>query len=114
MNLKPCPFCGGEALEIEHPPHKHVIATFMPDHPGSWTIECVECSVGMIAPTKDEVEGAWNRRADITIPRGYDPTIVAQGWDAYLNGDLDTANPYGGEKAQQWHYGWVEAANEVD
>lgn len=63
MNLKPCPFCGGEALGIDHPPHKHVIATFMPDHPGSYSVECVKCSVGLIAPTQEQAVMEWNKRA---------------------------------------------------
>lgn len=66
--LKPCPFCGAEALLTEHEPHDHspglVALTGIPaKHPGSWTIECVVCSCGMIHGTRDEVLNAWNRRA---------------------------------------------------
>ena len=71
MSLKPCPFCGGEALQIEHPPHKHHFVDW-PEHPGSWTIECVKCAVGMIANAKADVEAAWNLRASPSEAVGED------------------------------------------
>lgn len=61
--LKPCPFCAGEAFLHEIPPHKHLLATFMPDHKGSWVIECAGCGIGIINEGKDAVIEAWNRRA---------------------------------------------------
>ncbi|MDR5765002.1 Lar family restriction alleviation protein [Caballeronia sp. LZ028] len=66
--LKPCPFCGADAVLTEHEPHDHspglVALTGIPaKHPGSWTVECVACSCGMIHGTREEVEAAWNRRA---------------------------------------------------
>lgn len=63
-DLKPCPFCGAEPILIEHPAHSHstILKDIgMPDHPGSWTVEC--CDVGMIKDTRAEVVAAWNRRA---------------------------------------------------
>jgi hypothetical protein len=68
QELKPCPHCGAEAVLTEHEPHDHspglVALTGIPaKHPGSWTIECVACSCGMIYATREEVVAAWNRRA---------------------------------------------------
>lgn len=65
--LAACPFCGGEAILQEHEPHSHAggIAAFMPDYPGSFTIECccTNCNTGQIADTRAEVVAMWNRRA---------------------------------------------------
>ncbi|SAL10262.1 hypothetical protein AWB73_00084 [Caballeronia turbans] len=68
QELKPCPHCGAEAVLTEQEPHDHspglVALTGIPAmHPGSWTIECVACSCGMIYATREEVVAAWNRRA---------------------------------------------------
>ena len=60
--LKPCPFCGCEAIITEIPPHKHAFATFMPDYEGSATVECCLCGAALIKTTKDEAIKAWNRR----------------------------------------------------
>ncbi|MGS0976171.1 Lar family restriction alleviation protein [Burkholderia glumae] len=66
--LSDCPFCGSEPILTEHEPHEHsaalVALTGLPgQHPGSWTIECVACSCGMIHSTREEAISAWNRRA---------------------------------------------------
>jgi hypothetical protein len=69
--LKPCPFCGASSDRIiltEHEAHAHspmlqAMVPGIPDHPGSWTIECGGCNVGMIDDTRAEVVAAWNRRA---------------------------------------------------
>jgi hypothetical protein len=68
--LLPCPFCGAEAAIQEHEPHAHsVILKSMlpglPDHPGSFTIECMgaSCNTGQIADTREAVISMWNRRA---------------------------------------------------
>jgi len=61
-----CPFCGAEPLLQEHPPHKHSLKLGdfqMPDHPGSWTIECPACECGMISDKKGRLLAAWNKRA---------------------------------------------------
>lgn len=62
--LKPCPFCGGEAIINEIPPHTHVIATFMPDCKGMCFIECSQCSCGIGEDTKELAIERWNRRTD--------------------------------------------------
>lgn len=43
--LKPCPFCGGEAVIEIVEPHTHVLATFMPDYGGGFFIECQNAPV---------------------------------------------------------------------
>lgn len=53
--LKPCPFCGGEALVVEHP-FEPQITTF--------GVECSRCGC-MTQPNyiaKVGAIGAWNRR----------------------------------------------------
>lgn len=65
-SLMPCPFCGGTPMLVEHEAHTHsgALKSFLPDlpdHTGSWTIEC--CDVGMIKDTREDVITAWNRRA---------------------------------------------------
>lgn len=64
--LLPCPFCGQSPLLNEHPAHSHALQVGdwkMPDHPGSWTIECPACSCGMIDGDRAAVVAMWNRRA---------------------------------------------------
>lgn len=59
-----CPFCGETPILNHIEPHTHHLTfngqPLMPDHQGSWTIEC--CDVGMIKETREEVVAAWNRR----------------------------------------------------
>jgi Lar family restriction alleviation protein len=64
--LLPCPFCGQEPILQEQPAHTHTLATFMPDHLGSWTVECCDC--GMIKDTREAVIAAWNRRTPSVSP----------------------------------------------
>jgi Lar family restriction alleviation protein len=56
--LKPCPFCGGEAQEL-------TAFTLCPSN--TWHIvRCAECHVGngeFEHPTQVEARAAWNRRA---------------------------------------------------
>lgn len=62
--LLPCPFCAATPLMQEHEPHSHSIGLGLPDHPGSFTIECpTDGCCGMIASAKAEAVAAWNRRA---------------------------------------------------
>lgn len=50
--LKPCPFCGGEAK----------VQSFSHDR----TVYCTDCNarVQKFFPTREEAIEAWNRRAD--------------------------------------------------
>lgn len=71
---EPCPFCNADSDRIiltEHEAHTHsapLKAMGIPDHPGSWTIECGGCPAGMIESTRAEVVSAWNRRATQPAP----------------------------------------------
>ncbi|NDI85096.1 Lar family restriction alleviation protein [Undibacterium crateris] len=61
--LKPCPHCGKEPIINHIEPHRHSMQLGgfkMPDHPGSFTIEC--CG-GMIHDTLDAVTSMWNTRS---------------------------------------------------
>jgi Lar family restriction alleviation protein len=56
-DLKPCPFCGGEKVEIKGAYVRHAF------------IECCKCGIAMVAgESKAEAIAAWNRRADGWIP----------------------------------------------
>lgn len=61
--LKPCPFCGGEAVINTIEPHTHEFATFMPDYPGSTFVECTGCTCALSGDTEEKAIKAWNRRA---------------------------------------------------
>jgi hypothetical protein len=58
--LLTCPLCGGEVHLEEIEPHKHLNG-ILPDHPGSWFIEC-SCGVGIIGEDRQDVIDRWNRR----------------------------------------------------
>ena len=60
--LKPCPFCGGQAILTVIPPHKHKIATWMPDSSGGVFIECDKCTCTVAEDTIDQAVSTWNRR----------------------------------------------------
>lgn len=53
--LKPCPFCGGEAMFHDH----------MYDD-GRVGVECVECGIGLpaICTSYEKAAELWNRRVD--------------------------------------------------
>lgn len=55
IELKPCPFCGGEAVYMDS--HTN------PDRPQP-TIECIDCSCRMAELNKEFLIECWNRRAD--------------------------------------------------
>ena len=64
--LKPCPFCGGEAVLGELP-----AITFRPDDDGSdpstWFVYCSKCEGGLPPGyVREEAIAAWNTRADAT------------------------------------------------
>lgn len=60
-DLQPCPFCGEPACEQAHE-HTHIYMGFMPEHGGSYTVECTACSAGVISLTRDNARELWNRR----------------------------------------------------
>lgn len=65
--LKPCPFCGGEDLEIDHAP------TYDVRHPDVYEVHCVECGGrGGEGWTEAEAIAAWNTRAEM----GYEDTLI--------------------------------------
>ncbi len=58
--LKPCPFCGGEAV-------------CMPDDWGlTYRISCRCCRVGTFSGTDREVTAVWNRRVEPVPTTGDD------------------------------------------
>lgn len=61
--LKPCPFCGGEAVIDTIEPHSHMLV-FLPDYGGETFIECTGCTCVVSGKTEQEVAEAWNRRAE--------------------------------------------------
>ena len=50
--LKPCPFCGGEAKVL-----------YLPNKCG-WNVYCRMCEVEMLYDSEQEAIEAWNRRVD--------------------------------------------------
>jgi hypothetical protein len=89
VKLLPCPFCGGSALGVDHPPHKHYFVP-MPDHPGSYTIECAACNIGLIDDTKEKAEAAWNKRVPYvsTLPSRFQlgDKVRARGTTGLISG----------------------------
>lgn len=64
VQLKPCPFCSGEANILVIEPHTHCIAKFIPDYPGGAFVECSGCTCVISAVSEKEAVEAWNRRAN--------------------------------------------------
>lgn len=54
--LKPCPLCGGEAMEFtgeDAAPHR-------------WTVECAVCGAHVGSDARCKARAKWNRRAERT------------------------------------------------
>lgn len=65
----PCPCCGSDVIVNEIPPHKHTLATFMPDYEGGCFIECPSCNYANCGKTKHEALMNHNRRPAPPIGR---------------------------------------------
>lgn len=74
----PCPCCGSSVIVNEIPPHKHALATFMPDYEGGCFIECPSCNYANCGKTKQEALMNHNRRPT--------PPVVHAHW-VHLGGD---------------------------
>jgi hypothetical protein len=97
-NLRACPFCGADPILNEIAAHSHsgalkALIPDIPDHAGSWTIECpTEGCAGMIADSLDQVTGAWNRRqpdAGVVLTDERIEEIFAQHYDRHAD-HMDT------------------------
>ena len=69
IELKPCPFCGGEAYIFETPTyhtrsHPYSIRCNLCDLFFGWDADRGKC--GGLYETREEAAAAWNRRADDT------------------------------------------------
>lgn len=62
--LKPCPFCGGEAVMYTVDPHEHKVGTATMVYEGNTFIECTECSCTIGEPTRKDAIALWNRRVE--------------------------------------------------
>ena len=57
--LKPCPFCGGEAFTVEN------LYYCEPGRVGLWTVECNGCHATTFEyDSEQEAIEAWDRRAE--------------------------------------------------
>ena len=60
VDLKPCPFCGGEAELVEH----EVVGYQTDFYVECVTCDCIMCMGGLCYPTENEAIEAWNKRAE--------------------------------------------------
>lgn len=68
ITLLPCPFCGDFPIEDRIEPHKHYVY-FLPDYPGSWSVECVKCEIRVFShDSQADAQLRWNKRY---TPDGY-------------------------------------------
>jgi len=98
--LLPCPFCGGEPVLTEHPPHEHspILKRVMPDfpdHKGSADVSCLDCAVGHLRDTPTKAIAAWNRRTPPTPAADANP-FVGTNWQVRADTPAtDTPGTYG-------------------
>ena len=103
--LKPCPFCGGEAI-------------YGFNFNAEW-VECTDCGVDVVCDTFDEAAAAWNRRAsfpsgvervepvaNLTLPAGQtEPVAWRREWDGDVSDEgqwLLTDDPADLEDGHEW------------
>lgn len=63
--LRPCPFCGGDAKEFtgeDAAPHR-------------WTVECDSCGAHVGSDTRYKARAKWNRRAERTCRVDFDEEV---------------------------------------
>lgn len=94
-DLKPCPFCGGEAAFHEH------------ERVG---VECIECGAGFACVYRDRDEAAdkWNRRAERTFRMEYDAVhcdyVCMSCGECYESDTYVAVNGEGGGRHKQMRY----------
>ena len=62
--LKPCPFCGGEAKCMHHAEQSRLIFSTGSELSTCYIIECKVCLVRIQRGFKDDALKAWNTRID--------------------------------------------------
>ena len=91
IELKPCPFCGGNDIQIDE------MESFWDKNETIWRVLCINCIAETAGDTKEQAIAAWNRRSDaVPVVRGewiyaiekglcYDYHVTAKcsecGWD---------------------------------
>jgi Lar family restriction alleviation protein len=60
IELKPCPFCGGEDIDISRMYINPLSSDSIPDEV---TVSCISCGIGYTEETELEAIKSWNTRA---------------------------------------------------
>lgn len=58
IELKPCPFCGGNDIQIDE------MESFWDKNETIWRVLCINCIAETAGDTKEQAIAAWNRRSD--------------------------------------------------